>query len=284
MRTISYLDETTTGYGTALASVGGRLLPRARWTPWRSLPVVRQVTLYHPVLPPEFDGLRIVQVSDVHAGTFMPVRRLHRVSRVAEVLKPDLILFTGDQLDRRETDADIFVQGFAGIDAPLGVYGILGNHDHVAGPDLAVAAMDAAGIVPLVNESATLEREGVRLLLAGVDDPDGRWDGPDFGVLWRTPAEFRVLLSHQPKTWREGLVAGAHVTLAGHTHGGQIALRAGNVSVARLGTPFIAGPYLSGDDLLYVSRGVGVGAFPIRYGAPPEIDLITLRRGAAAAV
>lgn len=264
--------------------MGGVLLPRARWHTWRTLPHVRSVTLYHPDLPPSFEGLRIAQISDVHAGTFMPPERLSRVRQVAEALLPDLIVFTGDQLDRRDVDADIFVHGFAGIQAPLGVFGVLGNHDHLAGPELAEAALEAVGATPLINAAAMLERGGARLMLAGVDDPDaeaGR--GPDMSVLRRTPADFRLLLSHQPRVWHSAAASGADITLSGHTHGGQIVLRTGRLSVARLGTPYIAGPYLRDDDLLYVSRGIGVGVVPIRYGSPAELDCITLRRGIAAA-
>ena len=261
------------------------MLPRARWHHGRALPLVRTTTLYHPKLPLGFEGLRIVQVSDVHAGTFMPPPRMDQVRTTVEALAPDLVVFTGDQLDRRDVDADLFVEGFAGITAPLGVYGVLGNHDHLAGVDLALEALRAVGITPLVNSAAVLEAADSRVLLAGVDDLEaGPGRRPDFSVLWRTSADFRILLCHQPRGWIEAFAAGANITLSGHTHGGQIGFRAGDLSVARVGTPFVAGPYLRGEELLYVSRGVGVGAVPIRFGSPPEVDLITLRRGSTAAV
>ena len=284
MRTVNYVERRTARSRGALAVMGGVILPRARWNAWHSLPHVRRVTLFHPDLPAAFDGLRVVQVSDVHAGAFMPPARLHRVLEKVQSLRPDLVAFTGDQLDRRDLDAEIFVHGFAGIDAPLGVYGILGNHDHLAGAELAEAGLQAIGVIPLINQSAVLERGRSRILLAGVDDPDGGpARGPDLAVLWRKTADFRLLLCHQPKLWHEALAAGAHIMLAGHTHGGQIVLRSGRLNVARLGTPYVAGPYVRGDSILYVSRGVGVGAIPIRYGVPPEIDYITLRRGLTAA-
>ena len=285
MKTVTYLTRRNILKKGAMAFVGGGIFARSGWAEATDLPMVRRVTLTHPTLPRTFDGLRIVQVADVHAGIFMPPERLTRVRSLVEALSPDLVVFTGDQLDRRQVDADFFVHGFAGIDAPLGAFGILGNHDHLAGPRLAVAALEAVGVTPLVNQSATLERDGSRILLVGVDDLDAApgW-GPDFAAAHQGDAEFRLLLCHQPNGWRAGRAAGANVTLAGHTHGGQIAVPSRGLNVARLSTSYIAGPYEKGGQLLYVSRGIGVGAVPLRFGVPPEVDLVTLRRGPLATV
>jgi predicted MPP superfamily phosphohydrolase len=285
MRTVTYLTPRSFARNRATARVGSVILRRARshWMSSSELPMVRRVALYHPALPPGFEGLRIVQVSDVHAGHFMPPDRLERVRELIETLAPQLVVFTGDQLDRREVDAELFVHGFAGVAAPLGAFGILGNHDHLAGPELAVAALEAAGITPLVNSATLLQAGGARLLLAGVDDPDGRGSGPDFRILTRTPADFRLLLCHQPRSWPGGWAAGADITLAGHTHGGQIAFPTRILNPARLMTQYVVGPYQRDGSILYVSRGVGVGAVPFRFGAPPELDLITLHRGLARA-
>ena len=284
MKTITYVTRRNVLKRGAMAFVAGGFLARSGWAEAVEVPMVRRVTLFHPLLPSAFDGLRIAQVADVHAGIFMPPERLARVRSLVEGLNADLVVFTGDQLDRRRLDADLFVQGFAGIDAPLGVFGILGNHDHLAGPRLALDAMEAVGITPLVNEFTTLQRGRSRVVLSGVDDLDAApgW-GPDFSAAQGGPADFRILLCHQPNGWRAGRAAGSHVTLAGHTHGGQIAVPSRGLNVARLGTPYIAGPYERGGHLLYVSRGVGVGAVPLRFGVPPEVDLITLRRGSLAA-
>ena len=285
MRTITYLTRRNVLRQGAMALVGGGVLARSGWLEATELPMVRRVLIRHPRLPAAFDGLRIAQVSDVHAGVFMPPERLESVRAIVERLAPELVVFTGDQVDRRQVDADLFVHGFAGVDAPLGVFGILGNHDHFAGPRLALAAMEAAGIAPLVNEAAVLERGGARIVLAGVDDLDAipGW-GPRFDAVAAHEAAFRLLLCHQPGGWRAARAAGADVTLAGHTHGGQIALPSSGFNLARLSTPYVAGPYQRGDQILYVSRGIGVGGLPFRFGVPPEVDLVTLRRGPASAV
>jgi len=284
MKTVTYLTRRNLLRKGSMALMGGGLLARSGWVEATELPLVRRVTISHPHLPAGFAGLRVAQVADLHAGTFMPPERLARVREIVAALHPDLVVLTGDQLDRRELDAEFFVHGIAGIEAPFGVFGILGNHDHLAGRRLGIAALEAIGAVPLVNAAAILERDGARILLAGVDDLDAmEGAGPQFAVVRSRPAEFRLLLCHQPNGWRAARAAGAHLTLAGHTHGGQIALPTRGLNVARLHTPYVAGPYLRDEQILYVSRGVGVGAVPFRFGVPPEVDLITLHRGPLAA-
>lgn len=259
---------------------GEGLYSRYRWHRERNLPLVRRVLLVHPRLPEAFDGLTVAQVSDVHAGQFMTPDRLEKVRALVCRLNPDMIVFTGDQLDRRDVDADLFVQAFAGLAAPLGVYGILGNHDYLAGRALALAALEAAGITPLVNQVVLVQRYGQWLLLAGVDDADApRPFGPDFSVLQSGNGLFKLLLCHQPRLWPEAIRHGADLTLSGHTHGGQISPIGERFSVARLATRFVVGSFFSGTHVLYVSRGVGVGAVPLRVGALPEVDLITVHRG-----
>jgi len=248
------------------------------------LPDVRRVDLELQALPAAWDGLRILQISDVHAGPYMGAERMARLREMAMSLDPDMVVFTGDQMDRRSTDAELFVRGFSGIGAPLGAWGILGNHDHFIDPERAEWALEAAGIQPLVNRGVVLDREGSTLALVGIEDLQARKGrNPDFSVLNAFQTSFRICLCHQPQGWHRALAAGAHLTLAGHTHGGQIALTGRNLNVARFSTRYIAGPYRREESYLYVSRGVGVGALPVRVGAPPEIDLLTLRRAAAGA-
>jgi predicted MPP superfamily phosphohydrolase len=248
------------------------------------LPGVRRVNLELPDLPTVWDGLRILQISDIHAGPYMGVERMTKLREMAMSLEPDLVVFTGDQMDRRPSDAELFARGFRGIEAPLGAWGILGNHDHFIDPERSEWALEAAGIQPLVNRGVALDREGSTLALVGVDDLQARGGRyPDFSVLGTYPTAFRICLCHQPQGWHQALAAGAHLTLAGHTHGGQIALTGRNLNVARFSTRYIAGPYRRDEGFLYVSRGVGVGALPVRVGAPPEIDLLTLRSSAEGA-
>ena len=246
------------------------------------LPGVRRLDLHLPALPEAWNVLSILQIPDVHAGPYMGAKRMARIRDLSTRLAPDLIVFTGDQMDRRPSDADLFVNGFAGIEAPLGVWGVLGNHDHFIDPKLSEWALEATGIQPLVNRGVVLDRAGSTLALVGLEDLQAR-DGraADFSILSKYPSSFRICLCHQPQGWHRAAAAGAHLTLSGHTHGGQIALTGRNLNVARFSTRYIAGPYRREESFLYVSRGVGVGAVPVRVGAPPEIDLLTLRSPAA---
>lgn len=245
------------------------------------LPGLQHTVLELDRLPAEWNGLTIAQISDVHAGPYMPAERMTRVAEMVANLEPDLIVFTGDQLDRRPSDAEIFIRGFRGINAPLGVFGVLGNHDHFYDPVLSEVALVESGITPLVNRGALLRRNGAELAVVGLEDLNaGFGRAPDFNVLGDFPGAFRICLSHQPRTWHAAASAGAHLTLSGHTHGGQIAINQRNLNVARFQGRYIAGPYRRGHATLYVSRGIGVGAVPLRFGAPPEIDLLVLRRPA----
>ena len=245
------------------------------------MPGLQHTILELPQLPPEWDGLTIAQISDVHAGPYMPAERMARIAGMVNNLDPDLVVFTGDQMDRRPSDADRFVRGFAGISAPLGVFGILGNHDHYFDPRLSEQALVETGITPLINQGRVLRRGAAELALIGLEDfSAGSGRAPDFSVLGRYPTAFRLCLSHQPRTWHDAAAAGAHLTLAGHTHGGQIALNQRSLNVARFQSRYIAGPYRRDDATLYVSRGIGVGALPFRLGAPPEVDILVLRRKA----
>jgi predicted MPP superfamily phosphohydrolase len=246
------------------------------------LPGLRHTTLELPQLPAAWEGLTIAQISDVHAGPFMPAERMAAIAEMVAGLNADLVVFTGDQMDRRPSDAERFVRGFSGVSAPLGVFGVLGNHDHYFDPALSEQALEEAGVLPLVNHGVTFVRNGAELALIGLEDLNaGPWRAPDFSLLGRFPTAFRICLSHQPRSWHDAAEHGAHLTLSGHTHGGQIALNQRNLNVARFQGRYIAGPYRREDAFLYVSRGIGVGAVPLRVGAPPEVDLLVLRRPTA---
>jgi hypothetical protein len=246
------------------------------------VPEVRRVFLEHPEVPRQWDGLTLLQISDVHAGPYMPPSRMRKIREMVERLPVDLIVFTGDQVDRRPSDAATFVKGFYGISAPLGVYGILGNHDHYIDPALSRWALEKAGITPLINQTVRMKAGGSWLGITGLEDLMATTDRyPDFGEIRRTEADFKVCLSHQPQGFEQASAAGAQITLSGHTHGGQIAFPSRRVNVARFHSRYVAGPYEADDALLYVSRGIGVGAVPWRVGSPPELDLITVQRATA---
>jgi len=168
-----------------------------------------------PALPAAFDGLRLVQIADVHAGVFMPPDRLARVRDLARRLEPELVVFTGDQLDRRQVDAEIFVHGFAGLDAPLGVYGILGNHDHLAAarwrPPRSRRSAPSRSSTAASSSSAPAP---ACCSPASTTTTPTTSPGPTSACSPGTTPDFRLLLCHRPHGWDAAVAAGADVTLA----------------------------------------------------------------------
>ena len=251
-------------------------------------PQITRLDLAFPDLPPGLDGLRLAQLSDLHAGPLVGAKTLRHWRELTERERPELLLFTGDLVDSRPEELEPLLTAFAGFKPPLGCFAVLGNHDYFDDPGPIWRDLEGAGIRCLENAAALIQRGGSTLALLGLQDPmarNGRFTRMVFGPGPR-PAEaarnlpseaFRLCMNHRPSEWQEALAAGARLTLSGHTHGGQINPIPGFCS-ARLIGPRTQGLYREGPDLLYVSRGLGVVGLPLRIAAPPEIVIITLRR------
>ena len=251
-------------------------------------PQISRQQFFFRNLPPGLEGLRLVQLSDLHAGPLIALPTLQRWRELAERERPELLLFSGDFVDSRAEELAPLLTAFQGFRPALGTFAVLGNHDYFDDPRPIWRDLEAAGIRCLENRSALVHRNGGTLAVMGLQDPmarDGRFLHKVFGPGPR-PAEatlglpegaFRLCLNHRPSEWGAALEAGARLTLSGHTHGGQINLIPG-VSSARILGPYTDGLYRRGHDLLYVSRGLGVVGLPMRIQAPPELVVIELRR------
>jgi uncharacterized protein len=242
-------------------------------------PQLERVDLWFPQLPPQLDGLRIAQVSDIHLGMLHTHRNLRwAVEQIARE-RPDLIVLTGDQVMEKHAIPDL-TGLLRTLRAPLGVYAISGNHDHWEGLRDVKNALELAGIPLLLNEHRRIEWRGATLWLVGVDDI---WDGElDFErALEGVPADgFKLLLGHVPDMAPEAAAHGFDLQLAGHVHGGHLQLPLlGPFVRPRFGVRYLAGLYRVGGMTMYVSRGLG-GA-PLRLLCPPELTMLTLRRGAS---
>ncbi|MGZ8457550.1 MAG: metallophosphoesterase [Gemmatirosa sp.] len=266
--------------------------------------VVREVEARVPGLPDAFDGLRVVQVSDLHVGPQTSRHFLARVSHSVRALSPDLVVVTGDLVDDRVEDARIFADwlhtldadpspgsGQAAARAPLGVHVIPGNHDVYAGwAGVAASLRTHTRAHVLVNEARVVHRDGAALALLGTGDPAGRLRGgsdggsdgaaPDLGRAFaRVPHGVPIVaFAHNPALWPALAERGVALTLSGHTHWGQLALPRLGWSLA---SPFLEhamGAYQEGEALLYVHPGTGFWGIPFRLGAFPEVAAITLRR------
>jgi predicted MPP superfamily phosphohydrolase len=241
-------------------------------------PRVSRVEIPLPGLHPDLDGLTVLQLSDIHAGTLVTEERMRAWALQGAALRPDLVVFTGDLLDGSGSAAGPFSRAFGSLRGPLGAYACLGNHDYYASRRAAVRAVrDAAGTL-LDNGGVRVVRGAGSLWLCGVDDPLGEPD-PAKALRHAAPGEPRIVLAHRPGLADQCARAGGNLVLSGHTHGGQFALSR-RLSPARAIGHYVMGYYpLAGGAQLYVHRGMGViGAVPLRLGAPPELALLTLRR------
>jgi hypothetical protein len=229
-------------------------------------------------LPKAFEGFRIAQLSDFHISPFMSADQIRRCATITNQLKADLVVLTGDFLGWDPAAQGDVVQALAGLRAPYGVFGCLGNHESSTHTEESITRLFAVqGIRILRQERAPIQLHGETLNLIGVDDSQ-----PDLKVVERLvmPDTVNILLIHWPGHFDRAVELGIDLTLAGHTHGGQLSLeflRRG-LSLSRLETPYVRGWYEKAGAQLYVNRGIGTTGFPIRFGSPPEITELELTR------
>ncbi len=240
-------------------------------------PVIDEVAVRLPRLHRAFDGLRIVQVSDVHIGDVLGRPFLEDMVQRCNALKPDLVTVTGDLVDGPVERLGPAISALQRLRSRWGTYFITGNHEYYSGDVEWCAALERMGLAVLRNRMVTLRDGDARLDLVGVDDY-GQKDRPrgwdlEAAVAGRDPEHPAVLLAHQPRAVEDGLEKGIGLQLSGHTHGGQMFPITG--LVAALWT-YSAGLYRVGDAHLYVHRGTGFWGPPMRIGSPPEIAAITL--------
>lgn len=245
------------------------------------LPRVRRRDVVLDRLGPGLDGLRVVVLADTHFGPIDRTRWSVRVAGVVAELEPDLLLHAGDLADGNVADRERQVRPVADLQAPLGRYSIVGNHEHFSGAAQWVEHMRGLGWQPLVNAHGIVERDGDRLVVAGIDDPTGTGrdlsGGPDLrtALAGTDPALPVLLLAHQPSQVRDAIAAGVDLQISGHTHGGQIWPFH---LLVRLDQKQVSGLQRHDDRTqLYVSRGTGFWGPPLRIFAPSEITVLTLR-------
>ena len=249
-------------------------------------PAVKSVSVTIPNLPEEFDGFRIVYISDTHISKTSSSIYLWTVVCRTNALQPDLILLGGDLGDLKPNEIRPHMHQLGDLHAKYGVYSSPGNHEYFRGFDEWIEFLDSLGIESLLNRHIVIERDDAQLVIAGLPDKMGgnKWyvgrDEPDLekaleGAPDGAPV---VLLSHQPRFAHDYAKYGISLQLSGHTHGGMIAgLPAWLVKQANKG--FVSGMYQVDGMTLYVSNGAGLwNGFLFRLGVPSEITEIVLRR------
>jgi predicted MPP superfamily phosphohydrolase len=232
-----------------------------------------------PHLPAAFDGLRVAFLTDIHHGSHVRLEYIAALVRTTQALTPDLVVFGGDFSSEDAKFIRPCFEALKGINAPLGVYGVRGNHEYQQGLNESVAGFRVAGVEELTNRGVWLTRGSSRFRLAGVDD---LWFGkPDVSAALgeASASDACLVLSHNPdfaetlKDRRVGLV------LSGHTLGGQFCLPGIGAPIipSRYGQKYLKGLVEAPTTQVYISRGLGTESRPMRFNSRPELTLLTLR-------
>jgi predicted MPP superfamily phosphohydrolase len=240
---------------------------------------VTRVTVHLPRLPAELDGLRVVQMSDLHYNTRWSERAIRRAVRLAAREQPDLVVFTGDYVTHSSRGAEPCARVLGQLRAPLGAYAVLGNHDYWGRKsDVVADALTSHGIRVLANESAPITVNGKTLWIVGVDDYWSRNMDHRAALGGLPEDDAKIVLLHEPDF--AGLTAqyAVDLQLSGHSHGGQGRLP----WIGALHYPPFAGGYPEGlrrvgAMQVYTNRGIGTVGLPLRFLCRPEVTVFTLR-------
>lgn len=259
---------------------------------------VKKVRLSYSNLPVSFKGLTVVQISDIHSGSFSDKSAVQKGVDTIMQLKPDLILFTGDLVNNKSEEMENYMDVFNQLKAPMGVYSTLGNHDYgdyAEWPSKEAKKQNLEylkqihgqlGWRLLMNENVLLERNGERIAIIGVENWSSKARFPKYGDLAKAYAgteniPFKILMSHDPSHWDSEVrpkYGDIDLTLAGHTHGMQFGVEIPWLRWSPVQYVYKqwAGLYETGRQKLYVNRGFGFIGYPGRVGILPEITLFEL--------
>jgi hypothetical protein len=250
-----------------------------------------RVTLSYKGLHPDLLGFRIVQVTDIHAGPLISFDTVSKVVSTANALKPDLIVLTGDYVNNNPAYIPGCLKRLNDLRASAGVFGVYGNHDYYTGISAMRAGFSKTHISLLTDSRRKAKGLEGLLNVIGVDDPMRGWatdaqfkNVADIAAL-ADHDQFNLLLSHRPGIFGVSKTLKVDLTLAGHTHGGQIivpGIGERGFSIARLFLTYTNGLYEADEDSqvrMYVSRGIGTIIAPVRLFCKPEIVEFTLARG-----
>lgn len=257
---------------------------------------VKKIALKFPNLPSSFKGLKIVQISDVHSGSFTDKRAVEKGVEKILQLNPDIILFTGDLVNNESDEMDDYMDVFSKLKAPMGVYSILGNHDYGdyktwSSPQAKQQNLERLkqihaqmGWRLLLDENVTLEKNNEQIALIGIQNWSALKRFPKYGNLKKAyegseHLPFKILMSHDPTHWDAEVrpkYGDIDLMLAGHTHGMQFGVEIPGFRWSPVQYVYKqwAGLYQEGSQKLYVNRGYGFIGYPGRVGILPEITLI----------
>jgi len=261
---------------------------------------VRRVKIAFKNLPASFDGLKILQISDIHSGSFYNKAAVKKGVELIMNQKADIIFFTGDLVNNVADEVEDYIEVFGKLKAPMGVYSVLGNHDYgdykqwdsiedkKKNLQNLIKAHSRMGWELLMNEHKIFDRNGEKIALLGVENWGAKKRWPKYGRLDKAYAgseniPFKLLLSHDPSHWDAQVrpqCSDIDLTLSGHTHGFQFGVEIPGIKWSPVQYMYKewAGLYKQGEQYLYVNRGFGYIGFPGRVGMPPEITVIELKK------
>jgi predicted MPP superfamily phosphohydrolase len=279
------IDSKAVRRGIRLAVLGvlATLLVYAFWLEPSSLrAIMHPIDLPNPAARP-LRGLRIAVIADLHAGaSYIDEAKIDAVVRLANAAKPDLTLIAGDLVAHgtfalRSIPAAVIAAHLKPLRAPLGVYAVLGNHDHWDDAAAIATSLRSAGIRVLINQAIPLRFRGRPLALVGIDDPVTGHDDVGKALKDVSPASPALCLAHTPDIFPT-LPAICALTIAGHTHGGQVSLPVlGRLIVpSKYGQRYAAGLICEARKCLFVSTGIGTSIIPVRFRVPPEVSILEL--------
>jgi uncharacterized protein len=240
---------------------------------------VSEVAIPIPNLPKDLDGLRIVQITDIHLSPFLSEREFAAAIDMANEARANIALVTGDLITRPGDPLDACLRQLARLRAEAGVLGCLGNHEIYARAENYVTEQGRrVGIQFLRHQARQLRFGNATINFAGVDYQRMHSQYLKGTEQLIAPGALNVMLSHNPDVFPVAAAQGYSLTIAGHTHGGQVDVEIlhQHLNVARYFTPFVQGLYRRENSSVYVSNGLGTIGVPVRLGAPPEVSVLRL--------
>lgn len=229
-------------------------------------------------LPKKLDGLKIIHLSDTHHSPFTNLEHIDRAVKIANRLKPDMFILTGDYVSHERKYIEPVAKVLGKLKSEFGTFACLGNHDHWTDPDLVTKHFRDVGINVLINEGFRFEARGASFWLAGVDDHMVGKTDLAAALRGSFPDEMKLLLAHNPVIFRQAVRAGVDLTLSGHTHGGQVKILDKEKRILPR-RKLSSGLHRRKDSQIYITRGIGTVVLPVRFQCPPEISMLELRQG-----
>ena len=263
--------------GTPLRELASNLSVTARYALAEADTLtVETVRIHLQRLPKNLDGWRIVHLSDIHHSPFTSLEHISRAVEIANELKPDMFVLTGDFVSHEPEYILPMARAMGRLKSEFGTFACLGNHDHRTDAPLVTSSLRAENIRVLINEGFRFSARGASLWLCGVDDYLVGKTDLRAALRGSFPDEMKMLLAHNPKTLYRAARASVDLIFSGHTHGGQVKLRDDEKRILPR-RKSASGLYRRRDTQVYITRGIGTVVLPVRFGCPPEISLIELK-------